>query len=154
MRVSRRSVPWLVLGAFVVIALVVLVARSEPSSSPTARADRLSHSLACPECDGESVADSNSVSSRAIRAKITELIDEGQTDAEIRAFLESKYGEKVLRTPANTGIGLIAWVVPFAALFLGLAGIAVALRRWSRTPRLTATADDEAIVAAARDGAS
>ncbi len=63
----------------------------------------------------------------------------------------SKYGEKVLRTPANSGIGLVAWVVPFAALFLGLAGIAIAFgagvaRHASRPPK-----EDEEIVAAARE---
>jgi cytochrome c-type biogenesis protein CcmH len=154
MRLSRRSLPWIVLGGLLVVALVVLVTRSQPSSAPEARANRLAHSLACPECDGESVADSNSVSSRAIRAKIAELIGQGQTDAQIRALLVSKYGEKVLRTPANSGIGLVAWIIPFAAILLGFAGILLALRRWSRTPRLSATPEDEAVVAAAREHAS
>jgi cytochrome c-type biogenesis protein CcmH len=147
---SRRSWPWVLLVAVVVVTLVVLVTRSQPSRSPRARADRLAHRLACPECDGESVADSNSVSARAIREDIPRRIAAGESDAEIREFYVSKYTEKVLRTPANSGIGLVAWVVPVAALFLGLAGVALALRRWSRTPRLPATAEDEAIVSAVR----
>jgi cytochrome c-type biogenesis protein CcmH len=154
MRVSRRSVPWIALGLLVVVALVVLIPRSRPSSSPSARANRLAHSFACPECDGESVADSNSVSSRAIRAKVAELIEQGQTDAQIRAFVVSRYGDRVLRTPANSGIGLVAWLVPLIVLFVGLGAIVLALRRWSRTPRRAATAEDEAIVAAAREGTS
>jgi cytochrome c-type biogenesis protein CcmH len=90
------------------------------------------------------------VSARAIREDIPRRIAAGESDAEIREFYVSKYSEKVLRTPANSGIGLVAWVVPAAGLFLGLAGVALALRRWSRTPRLPATADDEAIVSAMR----
>jgi cytochrome c-type biogenesis protein CcmH len=148
---SRKAWPWLALGALVAVTLVVLVTRSQPSSSPRARAERLAHQLACPECEGESVADSNSVSARAIRADIPRRIAARESDAEIRAAYVAKYGEKVLRTPANSGIGLVAWVIPAVALFLGLAGIALALRRWSRTPRLTATEDDEAIVAALRE---
>jgi cytochrome c-type biogenesis protein CcmH len=147
---SRKSWLWVVLVALVAVTLVVLVTRSQPSRSPRARADRLAHQLACPECEGESVADSNSVSARAIREDIPRRISAGESDAEIREFYVSKYSEKVLRTPANSGIGLVAWVVPAAGLFLGLAGVALALRRWSRTPRLPATADDEAIVAAMR----
>ncbi len=147
---SRRSWPWVLLVAVVVVTLVVLVTRSQPSRSPRARADRIAHQLACPECDGESVADSNSVSARAIREDIPRRIAAGESDAEIREFYVSKYTEKVLRTPANSGIGLVAWAVPVAALFLGLAGVALALRRWSRTPRLPATAEDEAIVSAVR----
>jgi cytochrome c-type biogenesis protein CcmH len=151
MRVSRKSWPWALLIAVVVVTLAVLVTRSHPSNTPRARADRLAHQLACPECEGESVADSNSVSARAIRDDIPRRIAAGETDAQIRAVYVSKYGPKVVRTPANSGIGLVAWVVPAAALFLGLAGVAVALRRWSRTPRLAATAEDEAIVTAARE---
>jgi len=148
--VSRKSWLWVLLLAVVVVTLVVLVTRSQPSHSPRARADRLAHELACPECEGESVADSNSVSARAIRDDIPRRIAAGQSDAEIRAVYVSKYGEKVLRTPANSGIGLVAWVVPAVALFLGLAGVALAVRRWSRTPRLHATPEDEAIVSAVR----
>ena len=34
--------------------------------------------------------------------------------------------------------------MPVVALVIGAAGIVLALRRWSRTPRLAATDDDEA----------
>jgi cytochrome c-type biogenesis protein CcmH len=147
---SRKSWLWVLLIVVVVGALAVLVTRSQPSGSPRARADRLAHQLACPECEGESVADSNSVSARAIRDDIPRRIAAGESDAEIREFYVSKYTEKVLRTPANSGIGLVAWVVPALALFLGLAGVVLALRRWSRAPRLEATPEDEAIVSAMR----
>ncbi len=151
MRVTRKAWPWLLLVAVVVVTLVVLVTRSQPSHSPRAHADRLAHQLACPECEGESVADSSSVSARAIRDDIPRRIAAGESDAQIRAVYVSKYGERVLRTPTNSGIGLVAWVVPALALFLGLAGVALALRRWSRTPRLPATPEDEAIVTVARE---
>jgi len=49
-------VPWLALAAVVVVAGVELAARSGPSNSPAARAARLGSELACPVCDGESVA--------------------------------------------------------------------------------------------------
>jgi cytochrome c-type biogenesis protein CcmH len=150
MRMSRKSWLWVLLVALVAVTLVVLVTRSQPSRSPRARADRLAHQLACPECEGESVADSNSVSARAIREDIPRRIAAGESDPQIRAVYVAKYGEKVLRTPANSGIGLVAWVVPAVALFLGLAGVALTLRRWSRTPRLPATAEDEAIVSSVR----
>ena len=61
------------------------------------------------------------------------------------------YGDRILLAPSNRGIGLVAWVLPALVLLLGGVGIAIALRRWSRTPRLAATADDEAVVAAARE---
>ena len=95
--------------------------------------------------------DSNSVASRAIRADIPVRIKAGQTDEEIRNAYVARYGERVLLTPSNGGIGLVAWSIPALALLLGAFGIAAALRRWSRTPRLAATAEDEEIVLAARE---
>ncbi len=49
------------------------------------------------------------------------------------------YGEKMLETPSNSGLGIVAWGVPALAVILGAAGIFVAVRRWSHTPRLAAT---------------
>jgi cytochrome c-type biogenesis protein CcmH len=73
-------------------------------------------------------------------------IAEGQGDAQIRDAYVATYGEHVLLTPANGGIGVIAWGLPVVAVVLGAAGIVLALRRWSVTPRLAATADDADVV--------
>jgi cytochrome c-type biogenesis protein CcmH len=148
---SRKALPWLALIAVVVVSLVVLVVRSRPDNSPAARAGRLEHQLACPVCEGQSVADSNSPQSRAIRDDIPRRIAAGQTDGEIRAFYVARYTEKILETPSNSGLGIIAWGLPAVAVILGLAGIFVAVRRWSHTPRLSATDEDEDIVRRARE---
>jgi cytochrome c-type biogenesis protein CcmH len=146
----KRAWPWVLLGVLVAGALAVLVFNSSPSNSPSARAERLQRELACPECSGESVADSNSVSARAIRADIPKRIVAGQSDAEIRAAYVQQYGTRILLTPGNSGLDVVAWMVPVLAVLLGACGIGYALWRWKRTPRLTATAEDEAVVAAAR----
>ena len=138
--------PWLVLAALVVIAIVVVAARSQPSHSPAARAARLENELACPVCTGESVADSNAPESRAIRIDVVKRIRAGQTDAQIRDAYVAEYDEHILLTPSNGGLGVVAWGVPVVALVIGAAGIVLALRRWSRTPRLAATDDDEDLV--------
>jgi cytochrome c-type biogenesis protein CcmH len=147
----KRWAPWIALAVVVVVALVVVVVRSRPSDSPAARAERLTRELACPVCEGQSVADSNAPESREIRADIPRRIAAGQSDADIRAFYVSRYGSHILLTPANGGIGLVAWMLPVGALLLGALGLVVAFRRWSRTPRLAATAEDEAIVQSARE---
>jgi cytochrome c-type biogenesis protein CcmH len=146
----KWGVAWLALPAVVVIALVVLVARSSPSDAPAARASRLANELACPVCTGESVADSNAPESRAIKLDIARRIRAGQNDAEIRDAYVATYGEHVLLTPDRGGLGVIAWGLPVLAIVIGAGGIALAIRRGSRTPRLAATADDVAIVDDAR----
>jgi cytochrome c-type biogenesis protein CcmH len=146
----KSRLPWIALALIVLVTLGIVAVRSQPDGSPAARATRLNHRLACPECAGESIADSNVVAARAIRERIKERIADGKSDQEIVDELVILYGDKVLRTPANEGIGLFAWLIPIAALLLGGAGLAIAFRRWSTTPRRAATDDDEAIVAAAR----
>ena len=121
--------------------------RSRPSQSPAARANRLAHELRCPTCQSESVADSQSAAAIAMRADIKRRIAAGESDAEIRAAVVASYDEFVLLAPEAHGIGLIVWGAPIAALILGAGGLAFTLRRWSRQPRLAATAADEELVA-------
>ena len=78
----------------------------------------------------------------------------GQGDSEIRDAYVAIYGAHILLTPSNGGLGLVAWGVPVIGLVAGAGGIVLALRRWSREPRLAATAADEAIVDQARDRGS
>jgi cytochrome c-type biogenesis protein CcmH len=149
--VTRRALPWVVLAVIAVIAVVVLVTDSQPDSSVSARSARLYKEIACPVCDGQSIADSNAPEARQMRAVIVRDLEAGRSSQEIKDGFVRAYGERVLLTPSDSGIGIVAWAIPAAVLVLGGAGIFIALRRWSRTPRLTATADDEAVVKRARD---
>jgi cytochrome c-type biogenesis protein CcmH len=146
----KKQTPWVALAVVVIAAIVILVVRSRPDNSPAARAARLEHQLACPVCEGQSVAESNASESRQIRADIPVRIREGQSDAEIRAAYVRVWGDRVLLTPSNSGLGIIVWAIPILVIVLGGAFIVLALRRWSRTPRLVVTDDDEDIVRRAR----
>jgi cytochrome c-type biogenesis protein CcmH len=151
---SRRLkvfAPWVVLAVLIVVVLGVSIARSRPSNSPSARAARLASELRCPTCESESVADSQSLAATAIRADIKHRIAAGQSDGQIRAAEVAHYTQYVLLLPDGHGIGLIVWIAPLVVLFVGAVGLAFALRRWSRQPRLAATVADEALVARARE---
>ena len=145
--------PWAVLAVLLVAALAVVTVRSEPSHSPSARANRLAHELRCPTCESEAVANSQAPAAVAIRTDIRRRIAAGESDGEIRAAIVKSYTQYVLLVPDGHGIGLVVWIVPIAALFVGMAGLAIALRRWSTQPRLAATPADEDLVARARDDA-
>jgi cytochrome c-type biogenesis protein CcmH len=133
-----------------VVVLVSVTLGSRPSNSPSARAARLAAQLRCPSCESEAVADSQSPAAVAIRNDIKQRIASGQSDDEIRAAEVANYTEWVLLSPPSHGIGLIVWGAPVLALLLGGGGLALALRRWSRQPRLAASAADEELVARAR----
>jgi cytochrome c-type biogenesis protein CcmH/NrfF len=49
--------------------------------------------------------------------------------AVLKAFVE-KYGPTVLAAPTTSGFNLVAWIMPFAVLLLGLAGTALLVRKW------------------------
>jgi cytochrome c-type biogenesis protein CcmH len=146
---ARRWAPWAALAAVLLVALGVLVTRSQPDDSVGARTTRLARQIKCPDCQGESVANSNTAIARDIRREIRERVERGERDAEVLAYYESRYPDALL-APGGDGIGIVAWGVPAAAIVAALGGLALALRRWSSQPRLSASADDERLVDRAR----
>jgi cytochrome c-type biogenesis protein CcmH len=69
------------------------------------------------------------------RAFIQGLIDEGQTEAQIKRSLVNQYGPTVLALPGAHGFDLTVYLVPLAAFLALLATLAVLLPRWRRRAR-------------------
>jgi cytochrome c-type biogenesis protein CcmH len=118
------------------MAVVLLIAlavggRADASSrSPEDRAHAIGETIKCPTCRSQSVASSDSPAAEYIREKITELIADGQSDAEIRDYFASRYGDEILLTPSSSGVAGIVWMAPVAVLVVTIAGVVVAFRRW------------------------
>lgn len=146
----RRWLPWIVLGVLVVGALAYATWPRGGEESLSAHTRRLSTEIRCVDCEGLSVADSATQTARATRADIRNRIAHGESDGEIRQVYVDRYGETVLLKPSSDGIGVLVWALPIAALVLGAGGLVIALRRWGREPRLTASAADEELVAEER----
>ena len=144
--------PWVLLA--VVMIAVLSVAAFTSRSAPTAqdRVNAISATVKCPKCAGESVAVSNAPASVEIRKQIAEQVQQGQTDDQIRSYYAAKYGEAVLLTPSASGINALVWILPVVALALGIAGLAIAFRRWSSEPVDAATDADRSLVARALAG--
>ena len=66
------------------------------------------------------------------RAFIQSLIDQGETEAQIKHALVGQYGPTVLALPSDHGFDLAAYLVPVAAFLALLAALAVLLPRWRR----------------------
>src|SRR5262249_13176809 len=149
MRRLKALAPWLALAAVLVVVLSVLVVRSQPSDSVNSRSTRLARQIKCPDCQGESLAKSNTQIAPSIRADIHKRVASGDSDQAILAYYEQRYPDALL-SPDSHGVGVVAWGVPVVAIGLALGGIVLALRRWSSQPRLRANADDERLVERAR----
>ena len=99
-------------------------------SRRAARAHDLATELACPECEGLSVADSNAPTSRAIRADIKRRIAAGQSDAEIRqAYVDELRRVDPARRRRTPGSAHRVGACPSSCWCSARAGIVFALRR-------------------------
>ncbi|MBK5287252.1 MAG: cytochrome c-type biogenesis protein CcmH [Acidimicrobiia bacterium] len=149
MTTSARRLAWLGLG-IIVIGIVVGIAWPSAAESRSEHVRRLALEFRCVDCEGLSVAESATASAAEQRRDIGIRLDRGESDEQIRAAYVESFGENVLLRPASNGIGLLVWALPIAVVLLGGVGVFVALRRWSRQPRLVATDADDALVAELR----
>jgi cytochrome c-type biogenesis protein CcmH len=145
----KRWPGWIVLVLVVVGFLAVGVTRDAGPQTEADRIDGVARRIACPICDGESVYESRNNASVSIRNEIETQVSDGvRSDDEIIGYIAERYSAEVLLVPRATGLDTLVWALPVAALVCGLAGLAVAFRRWSRAARAApaATADDYALV--------
>ena len=119
---------WLWLVAFaVVLAIAVAVNPSAPSNST--RIAHLESLVKCPACEDLSVAESNATSAIAVRHEITQDVGSGMSDNKILTTIEAQYGPQILLSPSTSGLGVLLWVVPIAALVVLIAALLRLARR-------------------------
>jgi len=129
----KGTTGWLVLLVVVVVVFVVGATRSAGPQTQGDRIDGLAKRVACPVCNGESVFESRDNSSVQIRVELTSLVRDARlSDDEIIGQLETTYGADVLLVPRASGFDALIWVLPAMAFVAGVAGLAIAFRRWSR----------------------
>ena len=114
------------------VGSTVLAQADAPMSAPIqARWDHIAAELRCLVCQNESLASSNAELAVDLRREVRSLIEQGQSDADIRRFLVKRYGDFVLYKPEVKPVTWLLWFGPFALLLMALA---VALRLMRRTP--------------------
>jgi cytochrome c-type biogenesis protein CcmH len=142
---SGRRLNWGLL-ALVLVAALAFGARGE-SGPPTEdqRVERISSVVRCPTCRGLSAAQSDAPSAEAIRDEVRRRVQLGETDAQIKGYLISRYGEDILLQPRSR----LVWVVPIVGVVVAVGGLVLVLRRRQVRPGRKASEADEALVAQA-----
>ncbi|MFN3322507.1 MAG: cytochrome c-type biogenesis protein CcmH [Bryobacteraceae bacterium] len=120
------------------IVLVVLVAMNlaysgTPLQNPEVR--RIGELLGCQCGCGSSVTSCNMVSCHSaepLRAELLEHLEAGRSEPEILKAFSEKYGLKIVLRPPTEGFFLVGWIMPFAAVLIGLALVIFVLRRMRR----------------------
>jgi cytochrome c-type biogenesis protein CcmH len=112
-----------------------------------ARARAIFRETRCVVCQNESIDDSEAELAHDLRQLIRAQVAAGKSDAEIRAFLISKYGDFILLKPRFDVATAVIWVVPFAIVLVGV-GVVVLRRRKVVEPVAELSPEEEARLAA------
>ena len=146
-------IPWSVMAA---VAVATLAVGSFGGDEPPTNAERvvaLTRAIRCPQCAGQSVAESDVAISREIRRDIANRVEQGQTDADILAYYSSDtvFGPDALLAPPTEGVSALVWVLPVLVAIAALGALALAFRRWADSGTRS-TDDDRALVERALAG--
>ena len=141
----NRRVTWGLLALVLVGALAVGSRGQSGPPTEDQRVERIASVVRCPTCRGLSAAQSDAPSAEAIRDEVRRRVQEGETDAQIKAYLISRYGEDILLQPRSK----LVWALPIIGAAAAVGGLALLLRRRRLRPGATVSDADEALVAQA-----
>ena len=104
----------------------------------SARTDRLGHQMMCVCGCNQILLECNHVGctySSRMRSELVAGVDAGDSDGVILQTFIQKYGTTVLAAPAATGwVNRTAWIMPYAALGLGIGAMVLIARTWRKRP--------------------
>lgn len=125
-----------IISLLALMAVLLLVTTScvrEDDISLEQRAHQLSGELMCPVCDGQTIDGSNAQIARDMRAKVQELLQTGESNAEIKDYFVIRYGEEILAAPEGTGFNLLAWIVPVVIVAIGIVIALLTIKNMQRS---------------------
>lgn len=107
-----------------------------------ARARDIGRELRCLVCRNQSIFDSNAGLAHDLRAVVRERMIAGDTDDEILAYVQDRFGDYVLLKPPIDTHTYVLWSTPIVFLVFGLFGAALYMRG---RPRELPSSDEEAL---------
>ncbi len=123
--------------AVAIIVLSVAPVRAQQPSRPVddQKVYEVASELRCVVCQNLSVADSPSEMASQMRAIVRERLAAGETPAQVHQYFVERYGDWILLSPPRKGFTLLVWVAPLVAVLVGVALVALLLRRWTSRSR-------------------
>ncbi len=103
----------------------------------------ISEEMRCLVCQNESLAASRADLALDLRRELRELIKQGKTDAEIREFMVSRYGDFVLYRPRVSPRTYLLWGGPFVLMLAAVIVLMIYLRRRNRAVGQAPLSDEE-----------
>ena len=130
---------WFLLLAIIVGALIFSELAEQPVLTNADKVQRIADDLACPVCDGQSVAESDVPIAQAIRTEIARMVDEGLPDALIRADLVSRFGESIDYTPQKSGLTGLIWTLPILIGAIAAILLIATFKKWQGKGKIKST---------------
>ncbi len=124
-------------GGLLVFSLALLL--STPSRGFSVSSSEIENNLMCDCGCGQLLGTCECERAEAMRAMIRGMIDEGKTKEEILNSFVSQYGESILAAPPKKGFNLVAYVLPFVGLVVGVVVAVVFVRKWAFSGRREAS---------------
>jgi len=126
-----------------VAALVLMLAFALPAgakeaallaSNPEieARVMAIAVELRCLVCQNQTLADSHADLAVDLRRQIREMLERGQSEDQVRAYMTERYGDFVLYKPPFKPTTALLWAGPALLLVAALGTLFVILRRRQR----------------------
>jgi cytochrome c-type biogenesis protein CcmH len=81
-----------------------------------ARVLRVSEELRCLVCQNQTIADSNADLAKDLRREVRQMLMQGKSEAEVREFMVTRYGDFILYRPPFMWTTLLLWMGPFVLL--------------------------------------
>jgi cytochrome c-type biogenesis protein CcmH len=81
---------------------------------------KLTGELRCPKCQNQNIADSDAPIAHDMRRKVYQLMQEGNDDQQVIAWMKQRYGDFVHYQPPVNAVTVWLWVTPvlFAVIML------------------------------------
>ena len=125
----------IVLLASLLLSVSLAAKEAAPLAEDPAVEKRLvniAEELRCLVCQNESLAGSQADLAKDLREEVRGLIKSGKSDAEVKEFLVSRYGDFVLYRPQVKPVTYALWAGPFILLLIGVVALVSYLRKRSR----------------------
>lgn len=132
-------------GVGLTAAYADVVVREFANDEQESRYQTLINDFRCPTCQNQNLAGSDAPIAQDLKQKTYEMIRDGRTDGEIRAFMFERYGDFISYKPPVRPSTWILWFFP-PVLLLGivLAWLARSRKTSPAPSNITLLSDDEA----------
>ena len=107
------------------------------AGDPATRFNEIGHQMMCICGCNQILLECNHIgcpASDGMRNELMAAVSRGDSDSLVEQGFVQKYGPTVLAAPTSKGFDQAAYIIPFAALFLGFGLVVLIVRGWRKGP--------------------